>query len=73
MLSKLQSCNMANRKELDWVGQTEAINDARRLVAHHGDLLTAPLVHELVQAAAPAVGNPTQPLWRLLLREPWIP
>jgi hypothetical protein len=49
------SCNAAARKELDWVGQTEAVNDARRLVAHHADLLTPGSLHELCQAAGPAV------------------
>jgi hypothetical protein len=55
VLAKLVQCNAAQRKELDWIGQTEAINDGRRLVAHHAHLLTPPSLHELVAAAGPAV------------------
>lgn len=55
VLSKLQSCNVAARKELDWVGQTEALTDARRLVAHHPELLTPGSLHDLCAVAAPAV------------------
>ena len=55
-LAKLQACNAAARKELDWVCQTEALVDARRLVAHHPEALaTGAALHELVTAAAPAV------------------
>ena len=56
VLAKLHECNGAARKELDWVGQTEAINDARRLVAHHAHVLAPPAaLHALAAAAAPAV------------------
>jgi hypothetical protein len=55
VLAKLQACNAAARKELDWVGQTEALVDARRVVAHSPELLAQPLLHDLVTAAAPAV------------------
>jgi len=55
VLTKLQQSNTAARKELDWVGQTAALSDARRLVAHHPDALTPAALHDLVTAATPAI------------------
>lgn len=51
---KLVECNNADRKELDWQGQYEALIDARRLVKHHPDTIKAAL-HEFVRAVAPVI------------------
>eukprot|EP00775_Hariotina_reticulata_P004304 gene4304-4556_t len=53
-ISKCQQSNTAARKELDWQGQLEALMDARRLAAHHVEVLRT-AAHELVLAALPAV------------------
>jgi hypothetical protein len=54
VISKLQACNAATRKELDWQGQQDALTEARRLVAHHPEVVKS-LLHEFVLAAAPAI------------------
>jgi hypothetical protein len=54
VISKLQACNAAARKELDWQGQQDALTEARRLVAHHPEVIRSQL-HEFVLAAAPAI------------------
>jgi hypothetical protein len=56
-IARIVAANQADRKTLDWQGQYEALNDCRRAVAHHPELLTARpgLLHEMVAAAAPVV------------------
>ncbi|KAG2432395.1 hypothetical protein HYH02_012966 [Chlamydomonas schloesseri] len=54
VIAKLIEANNADRKELDWQGQYEALIDARRLVRHHGEVVRGCL-HEFVRAATPAV------------------
>ncbi|KAG2439615.1 hypothetical protein HXX76_004967 [Chlamydomonas incerta] len=54
VIAKLIEANNADRKELDWQGQYEALIDARRLVRHHTDVVRACL-HEFVRAATPAI------------------
>uniref|UniRef100_A0A7S3QX62 TOG domain-containing protein n=1 Tax=Dunaliella tertiolecta TaxID=3047 RepID=A0A7S3QX62_DUNTE len=53
-INKMMQANNADRKELDWQGQHEAINDSRRIVAHHPEVLR-PCLHEFVRAAVPAL------------------
>ncbi len=50
----LQTANNADRKELDWQGQYEALNDCRRLVKHHPEIVRASL-HEIVVASVPSI------------------
>ncbi len=54
IIAKLQSSNTAKRIELDWMGQLDALNDARRLVKHHMEVLR-PFLHEFVLAAVPSI------------------
>ncbi|WIA37680.1 hypothetical protein OEZ86_014574 [Tetradesmus obliquus] len=54
VIAKCQQSNTAARKELDWQGQLEALTDARRLTAHHAEVVMA-ASHELVLAVLPAV------------------
>lgn len=54
VIQRLSAANNAKRKELNWQDQYEALNDARRLVTHHPEVV-GPYVHEFVQAAIPAV------------------
>ncbi|KAF5833408.1 hypothetical protein DUNSADRAFT_10277, partial [Dunaliella salina] len=53
-INKMMQANNSDRKELDWQGQHEAINDSRRIVAHHPEVLR-PCLHEFVRAAVPAL------------------
>lgn len=55
-MSKLQECNLADKKQLDWQGQYEALLDARRIVRFHVELLRQPAaLHELLLAVVPVV------------------
>ncbi|WIA17459.1 hypothetical protein OEZ85_014304 [Tetradesmus obliquus] len=54
VIAKCQQSNTAARKELDWQGQLDALTDARRLTAHHAEVVMA-ASHELVLAVLPAV------------------
>lgn len=56
VLAKLRQSNAANRKELDWQGQYDAITEARCLVKHHADVVRANL-HEFVLAAVPSMAE----------------
>ena len=53
-MAKLQASNVAAKIELDWQGQYDAINVARRLMRHHQEIIKASL-HEFVLTAAPAI------------------
>eukprot|EP00195_Chlamydomonas_chlamydogama_P001663 CAMPEP_0202916712 /NCGR_PEP_ID=MMETSP1392-20130828/69262_1 /ASSEMBLY_ACC=CAM_ASM_000868 /TAXON_ID=225041 /ORGANISM="Chlamydomonas chlamydogama, Strain SAG 11-48b" /LENGTH=1484 /DNA_ID=CAMNT_0049609237 /DNA_START=160 /DNA_END=4614 /DNA_ORIENTATION=+ len=53
-IAKLQEANVADRKELDWQGQHEALNDSRRLVRHHPEVLKT-VLHEFVRASVPSI------------------
>ncbi|KAG1676614.1 hypothetical protein FOA52_008743 [Chlamydomonas sp. UWO 241] len=53
-LATLVTANNTGRKELDWQGQYEALNDVRRLTKYHPDLIRGNL-HEIVVALAPAL------------------
>ncbi|GLC41052.1 hypothetical protein PLESTB_000948600 [Pleodorina starrii] len=54
VIFRLVEANRADRKELDWQGQYEALMDARRVVKHHPEVVKA-FLHEFVRAAAPAI------------------
>ncbi|GIL85496.1 hypothetical protein Vretifemale_14008 [Volvox reticuliferus] len=54
VISRLVEANHADRKELDWQGQYEALMDARRLVKHHPEVVRTCL-QEFVRAATPAI------------------
>jgi hypothetical protein len=73
IVSKLHECNQADKKELDWQGQFEALLDARRLVCHHAELLRPPpALHNLLMVVAPVVEqlrSQTVRLALLLLQE----
>lgn len=49
-----QAANAADRKELDWQAQNDALNDCRRLVKHH-PAAVCPSLAELVAATLPAI------------------
>lgn len=49
-----QAANAADRKELDWQAQNDALNDCRRLVKHH-PAAVCPALAELVAATLPAI------------------
>lgn len=55
VIHKLVSCNNADRKELDWMGQTDALNTCRRVVKHNIECLRGSILHEVVVAAGPAL------------------
>ncbi|GAX73544.1 hypothetical protein CEUSTIGMA_g995.t1 [Chlamydomonas eustigma] len=52
-LSTLNTANNADRKELDWQAQHEALNDLRRLVKFNPDLVKSSL-HEIVVMSVPS-------------------
>ncbi|KAG2502218.1 hypothetical protein HYH03_000704 [Edaphochlamys debaryana] len=54
VMNRLVEANHADRKELNWQAQFEALVDARRLVKHHTEVVKG-VLHEFVRAAAPAV------------------
>lgn len=54
VIASLVTANKANRKQLDWIAQYEAITDARRLVVHHREVFSGN-IHAFTQAALPAV------------------
>lgn len=54
VLDSLTKANKANRKQLDWVAQYDAITDARRLLVHHREVFCGNL-HAFVRAALPSV------------------
>eukprot|EP00891_Asterochloris_glomerata_P001321 jgi/Astpho2/1321/e_gw1.00024.62.1_t len=54
VLQQLGEANVAKRKELDWQAQNQALNDLRRLVRHHSQVLL-PAMHAMVIAALPAI------------------
>lgn len=54
VIQRLSISNNAKRKELNWQEQYDALNDARRLVAHHVEVVV-PSIHEFVLAVLPAV------------------
>ncbi|KXZ45846.1 hypothetical protein GPECTOR_50g640 [Gonium pectorale] len=54
VIARLVEANHADRKELDWQGQFDALMDARRLVKHHPEVVRACL-HDFVRAATPAI------------------
>jgi hypothetical protein len=54
VVAKLQASNVAAKVELDWQGQYDAINIARRLMRHHPEVIKSCL-HEFVLTAAPAI------------------
>lgn len=54
VLQELISANAADRKELDWLAQYEALVLARRLITHHAATLQRDL-HALVVALTPAI------------------
>ncbi|GLI71807.1 hypothetical protein VaNZ11_017199 [Volvox africanus] len=54
VISRLVEANHADRKELDWQGQYEALVDARRLVKHHAEVVRTCLP-EFMRAATPAI------------------
>ena len=54
VLSALAIANAANRKELNWIAQYEALTNARRLVVNHSSIVLAQL-HDLVIAILPAI------------------
>lgn len=49
-----QAANAADRKELDWQAQNDALNDCRRLIKHH-PAAVCPALAELVAATLPAI------------------
>ncbi len=60
VIAKLVEANHADRKELDWQGQFDALVDGRRLARNHGDVLRAGAgagasLHDFVRAATPAI------------------
>lgn len=54
VIQRLSNANNAKRKELNWQEQYDALNDARRLVAHHVQVVI-PNIHEFVLSILPAV------------------
>ncbi|GFR42338.1 hypothetical protein Agub_g3246 [Astrephomene gubernaculifera] len=54
VIAKLTKANHADRKELQWHEQYEALIDARRLVRHHHEHVKN-YMHEFIRAAAPAI------------------
>ncbi|KAK9797407.1 hypothetical protein WJX73_006943 [Symbiochloris irregularis] len=54
VLNSLAAANVAKRLELDWQAQNEAIQDARRLVQHHPEVVE-PNLHPLMGVLLPAV------------------
>ncbi|GMH44231.1 hypothetical protein BSKO_12165 [Bryopsis sp. KO-2023] len=54
VLQRLSCANHAKRKELNWQDQNDALNDARRLIGHHPDVVRC-FLHEFVLSALPAV------------------
>lgn len=54
VLSSLAIANAANRKELNWIAQYEALTNARRLIVNHSSTVL-PQLHSLVVAVLPAV------------------
>lgn len=53
-LTVMQAANTADRKQLDWQGQNEALNNCRRLIKHHPTVV-APAIAEVVAATVPAI------------------
>ncbi|QDZ18618.1 hypothetical protein HOP50_02g11220 [Chloropicon primus] len=54
VLSALAIANSANRKELNWIAQYEAVTNARRLVVNHSSVVL-PQLHALILAVKPAL------------------
>eukprot|EP00803_Ostreobium_quekettii_P000181 evm.model.scf_708.2 EVM.evm.TU.scf_708.2 scf_708:36024-41849(+) len=54
VIARLQAANAAKKKELDWRDHYDALNEARRLVAHHADLVKG-CSREFCLAALPAL------------------
>ena len=65
-LGILQQAALAQKRELDWQSQHEALRLARRLARHHPDVL-APALHAVVSLAAPIVDALRSTLSRLAI------
>lgn len=53
-LAALLAANLADRKELDWQGQYEALNISRRLLKHNPEIIKT-MLHDLVKATVPTI------------------
>lgn len=56
VLSSLAIANSANRKDLNWIAQYEALTNARRLIVNHSSTVL-PQLHALVLAVKPALAE----------------
>lgn len=54
VIERLRIANNARKKEMDWLSQAEALNDARRLVYHHPQVVRK-LMRDFVLAFVPAL------------------
>lgn len=54
VLSSLAIANSANRKDLNWIAQYEALTNARRLIVNHSSTVL-PQLHSLILAVKPAL------------------